>query len=319
MEKLSKETFSFMKETRINLKNQGASLRNLEVQVCQIAQKLEKATNVLPNDTIPKPKNECKAICLRSGKVVEQEEKENLTANDKQRKEATENIHQEKHMQPTLQQTIQAIKAPPKESIPVPKYKPKISYPQRLQEKNKEKQYSKFLEIFKILHINIPFIKDLEQMPLYSKFMKDLLSKKRFLKGGQTVMMSKEYNAIIQRNLPTKKKDPGNFQIPCTIGNTTFERVLCDLGASINLMPLSVMKRLQIQELKPTKIALQLANKSMKLEHGIVENDLIKVEKYFLPVNFVILDIEKDEHASIILKRHFLAIGNPLLMLKRVN
>ncbi|XP_016166960.1 uncharacterized protein LOC107609481 [Arachis ipaensis] len=129
--------------------------------------------------------------------------------------------------------------------------------------------------------------------------------------------MTKECSAIIQRNFPTKKKDPGSFQIPCTIGNTTFERALCDLGASINLMPLSVMKRLQIQELKPTKIALQLADKSMKLAHGIVENVFIKMEKFFLPVDFVILDIEEDEHASIILGRHFLDTGRTFVDIEK--
>ncbi|XP_016162316.1 uncharacterized protein LOC107605084 [Arachis ipaensis] len=217
------------------------------------------------------------------------------------------------HVQPTFLQPIQAIEVPPKERILVPDYKSRIPYPQRLNGKNKERQYSKFLEIFKTLHINILFIEALEQMPMYAKFIKDLLYKKKSLKGGQTMVMTKECSAIIQRNLSTKKKDPGSFQIPCTIDNTTFDRVLCDLGASINLMPLSMMKRLKIQELKPTKKALQLANKSMKLAHKVVENVLIKVEKIFLLVDFVILDMEEDEHASIILGRPFLATGSSFI------
>ncbi|XP_020961248.1 uncharacterized protein LOC110263795 [Arachis ipaensis] len=150
-------------------------------------------------------------------------------------------------------------------------------------------------------------------MALYAKFMKYLLSKNKSLKGGQTVVMTKEYSAINQRNLSTKKKDLGSFQIPCTIGNTTFDRALCDLGVSINLMPLCVMKRLQIQELNPTKIVLQMADKSIKHAHGVVENILVKVEKFFLPVDFVILDMEEDEHASIIIGRPFLATGRALI------
>ncbi|XP_016207039.1 uncharacterized protein LOC107647481 [Arachis ipaensis] len=125
--------------------------------------------------------------------------------------------------------------------------------------------------------------------------------------------MTKESSAIIQRNLSTEKKYPRSFQISCIIDNTTFERALCDLGASINLMPLSMMKRLQIQELKPTKIALQLADKSMKLAHRIVENIISNVGKFFLPVDFVILDMKKGENASIILRRPLLATGRALI------
>ncbi|XP_016185707.1 uncharacterized protein LOC107627385 [Arachis ipaensis] len=101
-------------------------------------------------------------------------------------------------------------------------------------------------------------------MSRYVNFMKKLLSEKRPLKGGQTVVLTIECSTIIQRNLSSKKPDPGSFQIPCTIGNNTFERGLCDLGESINLMPPSVMKKLQIQEVKPTRIDLQLVDKSVR-------------------------------------------------------
>ncbi|KAL4315479.1 hypothetical protein AHAS_Ahas15G0189200 [Arachis hypogaea] len=80
-----------------------------------------------------------------------------------------------------------------------------LPYPQRFKGENKEKQYSKFLEILKTLHINIPFIEALEQMPLYAKFMKELLTKKKSLKEGQMVVMTRECSAIIQRELPRKR------------------------------------------------------------------------------------------------------------------
>ena len=95
------------------------------------------------------------------------------------------------------------------------------------------------MEVFKKLHINIPFSDALEQMPSYVKFMKDILSQKRRLADFETVNLTEECSAILQRKLPQKIKDPGSFTIPCTIGNAIFERALCDLGASINLMPLS--------------------------------------------------------------------------------
>ncbi|XP_015943927.1 uncharacterized protein LOC107469049 [Arachis duranensis] len=143
--------------------------------------------------------------------------------------------------------------------------------------------------------------------------MKDLLSKKKTLSGDETVVLTKECSAIIQSKLPKKMPDLGSFQIPCTIGSTTFDKVLCDLCASIYLMPLSVMKKLQIQEVQPTRIALQMIDKSLKHAQGMVENILVKVEKFFFPADFVILDIGEDENVSTILGRLFLATERALI------
>ena len=117
------------------------------------------------------------------------------------------------------------------------------------------------MEVFKELHINIPFADALEQMPSYVKFMKDILSRKRRLSEFETVNLTEEYSAILQWKLPQKLKDPGRFTIPCKIGNSVFERALCDLGASINLMPLSIFRRLGLGEASPTMVTLQLADR----------------------------------------------------------
>ena len=131
-----------------------------------------------------------------------------------------------------------------------------IPYPQRLKKNKLDKQFTTFMDVFKKLHINIPFADALEQMPSYVKFMKDILSKKRRLSDFKTVNLTKECSAILQRKLPQKLKDPGSFTIPCTIGNSIFERALCDLGASINLMPLSIFRRLRLGEARPTIVTL---------------------------------------------------------------
>ena len=93
--------------------------------------------------------------------------------------------------------------------------------------------------------------------------MKDLLSKKRKLQEDETIMLTAECSAIIKPKLPPKLKDPGSFVIPCEIGNIMVSKALCDLGARINLMPLSTFKRLGIGEVKPTMITLQLADRSV--------------------------------------------------------
>ena len=98
------------------------------------------------------------------------------------------------------------------------------------------------MDIFKKLHINILFAEALEQMPGYMKFMKDVLSKKWKLGDYDTFSLSEECSAILQKMLPPKLKDPRSFTIPCAIGNAVFERALCDLGASINLMSWSFLR-----------------------------------------------------------------------------
>ena len=131
-----------------------------------------------------------------------------------------------------------------------------ILYPQRLKKNKLDKQFTKFMEVFKKLHINIPFADALEQIPSYVKFIKDILSKKIRLSDFETVNLTKECRGILQRKLPQKLKDPGSFTIPCTIGNSIFERALCDLGDSINLIPPSIFRRLGLREARPTTFTL---------------------------------------------------------------
>ena len=107
-----------------------------------------------------------------------------------------------------------------------------------------EKQFSKFLEIFKKIEINNPFVEAITQMPNYAKFMKDILSKKKKIAEEGIVSLIATCSAVIQKSLPAKMKNPGSFTIPCSIGKFEFKEALCDSGANINLMPLSVVQRL---------------------------------------------------------------------------
>ena len=132
-------------------------------------------------------------------------------------------------------------------------------------------------------------------MPSHVKFLKDILSKKRSLLNFETVNLTEECSAILQRKLPQKLKDPSSFTIPCTIRNSIFERALRDLGASINLMPLSIFKRLGLGEARPITVTLQLANRSLKHPRGEVEDVLVKVDKFIIPADFIVLDMEEDK------------------------
>ncbi|XP_027922770.1 uncharacterized protein LOC114180667 [Vigna unguiculata] len=119
-----------------------------------------------------------------------------------------------------------------------------LPYPKTHSRKEKEKQFSRFMDIFKKLEISIPFSEALQQMPSYARFMKDLLTKKRKYIEEETIEVQGNCSAIIQKLLPPKFKDPGSFTISCTIGKLPIGKALIDLGASINLMPLSMLRRI---------------------------------------------------------------------------
>ena len=107
--------------------------------------------------------------------------------------------------------------------------------------------------------------------------------------------------------------DLRSFTIPCTIRSLNFEKALCDLGASINLMPLLVFWNLGLGEVKPTIISLQMADRSLTYPQGVIEDVLVKVDKFIFPVDFVVLDMEENQEISLILGRPFLAIGRPFI------
>ncbi|XP_022893886.1 uncharacterized protein LOC111408350 [Olea europaea var. sylvestris] len=284
-----------------------ASLKNLERQVGQIAKLLsERPQGALPSDTETNPRENAKAIITRSGiqlpkpTVVQRKaraDKEPIVENEVM--QAPKEVVEEGK---TDEQEPLTSKTP----IPVKAYVPSIPFPQRLQKHKLDIQFGKFLEVFKKLHINIPFADALAQMPSYTKFMKDILSNKRKLVEHETVMLMEECSAILQNKLPPKIKDPGSFTIPCAIGDLNFAKALCDLGASINLMPLSIFEKLGMGEAKATTVSLQLADRSIKYPRGVVEDVLARVDKFIFSADFIILDMEEDNHSLSFWDDHFL-------------
>ena len=131
-------------------------------------------------------------------------------------------------------------------------------------------------------------------MPNYAKFLKDILNRKKKIAEEGIVNLTTTCSAVIQRSLPAKMKDPGSFTIPCSIGKYEFKKALCDSGASINLMPLSVVQRLSLGELTPTTITLQMADRSMAQPEGVLEDVLVKVGKFIFLVDFVVMKMEED-------------------------
>ncbi|KAK8564490.1 hypothetical protein V6N12_036613 [Hibiscus sabdariffa] len=150
-------------------------------------------------------------------------------------------------------------------------------------------------------------------MPNYAKFLKDMVTRKKRIEEFETAAATETCLALMHNKIPAKKTDPGSFTIECFIGHNYPTKALCDPGASINLMPKSVFRKLGIGEAKPTTVMLQLADHSYVQPEGKIEDILVKVDKFIFPADFLILDCEADENAPIILGRPFLATGRVLM------
>ncbi|GKA84686.1 reverse transcriptase domain-containing protein [Tanacetum coccineum] len=150
-------------------------------------------------------------------------------------------------------------------------------------------------------------------MPKYAKFLKSLLTNKSRLEEACTITMYERCSAVLLNKLSSKKKVPGSFTIPCHIGDLQINNALADLEASISLMPYTMYEKLGIGEPKPTRMSLELADRSIQYPRGIVENVLIKVDKFVLSIDFVILDMPEDSRILIILGRPFLATARAMI------
>ncbi|XP_057246701.1 uncharacterized protein LOC130589454 [Beta vulgaris subsp. vulgaris] len=218
------------------------------------------------------PKAHINAVILRNGKELKdhplkEQSKRNVEEMVQTEKVVENEIVEEEKREPT--------------PTPIRPYTPPVPFPQRLARAKLEKKYGKFLDILKKLHINIPFLEAISEMPSYAKFLKDMLSNKRKIEENATVSLTAECSAILQNKLPKKLGDPGSYSIPVKLGDIEIKKALCDLGASVSLMPLSICKKLQLGEPKPTRISLQLADRTVKYPLGILEDVPLRVGKFF--------------------------------------
>ena len=150
-------------------------------------------------------------------------------------------------------------------------------------------------------------------MPNAVKFLKELLTNKQKLDKASHVELNAVCSAILQNKLANKLKDPKSFTIPCLIGSLDVNNALADLGASINVMPYKMFKQLGFGKPKQTRMSIQLVDKTIRFPRGIIEDVLIKIDKFIFPVDFVVLDIEEDSNVPLILGRPFLATTKKII------
>nr|GEV62388.1 reverse transcriptase domain-containing protein [Tanacetum cinerariifolium] len=252
------------------------------------------------SNTIPNPKGEMKAITTRSGiayegpsipikpspkKVVERETEE--TTN----KEQTNFQGSTAHIKPSVVPISET-------DVPKTLPKPNIPYPSRLNDqKLHEKatnQMEKFFQIFQDLHFDISFANALLLMPKFASTIKSLLANKDKLFELAKIPLSENCSAMLLKNLLEKLRDPFKFLIPCDILGMNVCHALADLGASINLMPLSICKNLSLPELTPTRMTLKLADRSITRPKGVAEDVFDNVGKFHFPTDIVVVNFEAD-------------------------
>ena len=189
--------------------------------------------------------------------------------------------------------------------------------PQALRSKKKASKQEGILEVLRQVKVNIPLLDMIKQVLTYAKFLKDLCTVKKGLGINKKAFLTEQVSSIIQCKTLLKYKDPRSPTISVNIRGTCIDKALLDLGASVNLLPYSMYKQLGLGELKPTNITLSLADRSVKIPKGIVEDVLVKVDNFYYRVDFMVLDIEpmaeSTHQVPIILGRPFLATTNAII------
>ncbi|CAN6681923.1 unnamed protein product [Malus baccata var. baccata] len=286
---------SLANSTQSHQQKTDKAIENLERQMSQLASLMgqQHQPGRLPSQTVTNPNAEqLNAMTLRSGKEVFEQPRM------QQGELQTKNLEQD--------EASTKIEKSPKDT----------ELNKKDSDKSKKEQTDKeILDTFRKVQVNLPLLDAIKQVPKYAKFLKELCTNKRRFNDQETVALSEEASAVLQRKLPPKLKDAGSFTIPCVIGGKEFGRALCDLGASINLMPYSVYESLNLGELKETKVIIQLADRSNRYPKGLLEDVLVQVNELIFPADFFVLEMEHDPMPTALP----LILGRPFLRTARTK
>ncbi|GJX80517.1 reverse transcriptase domain-containing protein [Tanacetum coccineum] len=293
-------------------------------------------SGTLSSNTIPNPKGEMKAITTRSSVAYEGP---SIPANPTPKKvverETEETTDKEKYnfqgstaqipppiipisiLEPDIPKTLPKTTPIPELDVPKSLPKPNIPYPSRLnQEKSHDKasnQMEKIFQIIQDLRFDISFVDALLLMPRFAPTIKNLLMNKEKLLELAKIPLNENCSAMLLKKLPEKLGDPGKFLNSCNFLEMDVCHALADLGASINLMPLSIWKKLSLPELTPTRMTLELGDRSITHPKGVAEDVFVKVRSFHFLTDFVVVDFEADPRVPLILGRSFLRIGRALI------
>ncbi|CAN6707429.1 unnamed protein product [Malus baccata var. baccata] len=305
------QIFQLLTSMAQGMQSRDKRMDELEKQVGQIAEFMGqfREQGKLPSSTVVNPKGgfeTAKAIMLRSGKEVGTEptpsksapkEDEKFQIEEEEQAKATARIEQSLPHPPNASNPSTIGK---KGSIPINSnvIPPDVPFPSRFLQAKNEEEEKDVLETFRKVHVNIPLLDAIKQIPKYAKFLKKLCTTRKRIREKEVVHVSENVSALLQRKLPPKCKDPGSFTIPCVIGNTRFDHAMLDLGASINVMPYSVYASMNLGKLKNDGVIIQLADRSNAYPNGVLEDVLVQVDHLIFLANCYVLDMEDSTHSS---------------------
>ncbi|XP_062114334.1 uncharacterized protein LOC133825398 [Humulus lupulus] len=237
----------------------------------------------LPSQTIRNLRENANAVTLRDGKTYDPPTIPS-SSNDASLP-PNHSSQQHKDETPTT---------PPKPKPTIPIYVTIHPFPSRLRKTKKDEVEQEMLETFRKVEVNIPLLVDIKQVARYAKFLKELCTNKRKLKGNEKVSVGENVLAVLQKKLPPKCKDLGTFTIPCTVGSKRIEGRLLELGASINVMHFSIYTSSNLGSHEEIGVIIQLVDRSNAYTRGVVEDVLVKVNELMFSTDFYILDMEED-------------------------
>ncbi|KAM2749725.1 hypothetical protein EV2_028599 [Malus domestica] len=307
------KTYQLLTTMAQGMQNQAKEVNELKKQMGQMAEFFGqfRENGKLPSTTVVNPKGgfeSAKAITLRSGKEVRNKEDEKIQ------------LEEDENTYPTAR-VPSPMPQPSKTSHPSTSGKnvpnvvisntnlPNVPFPSRFLQSKNEEEEKDVLETFRKVHVNIPLLDAIKQIPKYAKCLKKLCTAKKRVREKEVVHVSENVSAILQHKLPPKCKDPGSFTIPCVIGNTRFKSAMLDLGASINVMPYSIYASMNLGALKNDGVIIQLADRSNAYPKGVLEDVLVQVDHLIFPADFYVLEMDESDHAPslpILLGRPFM-------------
>ncbi|XP_070028723.1 uncharacterized protein [Nicotiana sylvestris] len=262
---MEESTNDLLKKLLIDNQQLRTDFRNLERQMGQLATNQNtRLAGALPSDTEKNP--QVNAVTLRNGRELEEVLKKKK---DKPipEGELIPKVTQEPKNAAEISEPVEAPRPPP-------------PFPQRLQKKNDDHMFTKFLSMLSQVQLNIPLLDVLREIPKYAKYIKDVVAHKRRLNDFETVSLTEECTSRVQNKLSQKLKDPGSFTIPVRIGND------------------------------------DLADRSIAHPEGVIEDVLLQIGKFIFPTDFIILDYEADELVPIILGRPLLATSDAIIKVR---
>ncbi|GJQ91486.1 reverse transcriptase domain-containing protein [Tanacetum coccineum] len=306
-----------------NMQNQGQCLQNQMTNLTEMLSKFITSntastsnSGTLLSQTVTNPREHVNAITTRSGKTYEGPSDLSFLESTAQvpPPEEEDSIFIE-IPKPKAKKTVNIEIQEPNSPKPT-SYQPKLPYPERMKVRENDKpsaQHSRFLKMFKQLRLEIGLKDALVEMPKFNKWLSGLLRNKEKLEEIAITTVNAECSAIIMNKVPEKLEDLGKFLIPCALQELDRNNALADSGASINILPHSIYKQLGLGALTPTRMTLELANRSITHPMGIAEDVVVRVDGFTFLADFVVVNFEPDPRVPIILGRPFLRTAKALI------